>query len=137
MTQIVQNLLQRTSVVFMYNSDGTVAANSTVYLSTGGQQATEANCKYSMPCSGTLKKLTYKASGVPGGADTVTYTVNVNASGSSLTTGAVTTIEGSATVDVDVDEGNDISIEVVTSATAAAKHHNVLVLVELYPDTMT
>ena len=110
----------------LWDTNGTVAAGSTVYLDDDGVGANEGDTVFRMPFDGYVFSLDCYADGAPGGSDTFIYTVRVSASDSILTatiSGAETSKRAYPATAVFANKGAAITIKLVTSATASARRH--------------
>jgi len=106
---------------------GTVAADSTIYLSTAGSNAVEADIEFPIPFDCTLRNLRAHATGAPGAGESYAYTLRKNGADTALTC----TISDSATDGADTanavaaSAGDRICNKLVTSAGAAVVKHTV------------
>jgi len=113
---------------FRGRSVGTVAGGATTYLTDFDDTATEADAVWRAPYAGYLFMLRPLADGAPGAGETFVYTVRLDGSDTALTA----TISNPDTFSraygpITVAEGQQISIKLVTSATATARRHRVSV----------
>lgn len=118
-----------------YNSNGTVAAGSTVYLGINGQQANAISTSVTLPYDSVAcpSRCVFIHDTAPGAGQTFTYTLSTLAGGSTgivgVSTGAATfqaTVTGSFQ---GIPNQNDIYIKLVTSASAGIGHHRGYVLI--------
>lgn len=110
----------------LWDTNGTVAAATTIYLDDDGALATEGDTVYRMPFDGYIFSLDAYADGSPGGADTFIYTVRVSASDTALTatiSAAETSKRAYPATAIFANKGDSITIKLVTSATASARRH--------------
>jgi len=109
-----------------FHSNGTIATNSTVYLSPFGQSATEAEVSIPVPFACTAKNLFAKSSAAPGATETYDYTLMVNGAPSILTcqTANPATTTSDVTHLVALAAGDLISIRAVTSDGSAVTRHS-------------
>ena len=110
----------------LWDTNGTVAAATTIYLDDDGALATEGDTVYRMPFDGYIFSLDAYADGSPGGSDTFTYTVRVSAVDTALVgtiTGAGTSVRAYPATAIFATKGSAVTIKLVTSATASARRH--------------
>lgn len=112
-----------------FHSNGTIATNSTVYLSPFGQSVTEAEVSIPVPFACTAKNLFAKSSAAPGATETYDYTLMVNGAPSTLTcqTADPATTTSDVTHLVTLAAGDLISIRAITSDGSAATRHSAAV----------
>lgn len=115
-----------------FSSSGTVAAASTVYFGTNGQQAVEANTFAQAGRKATVSLLYAATAAAPGAAQTFTYTVRVNGADTAMvatSTGAASFSASITTTAPAILVGPDdfITVKLVTSAGAAVTNHRVRV----------
>ena len=107
-------------------SAATVAAASTVYLTPSGALATDL-LAFVAPKRGIIYNLTAQCDTAPGSGQSFTYTARKN----SIDQGTVATITGagvfvgSSNAITEFSQGDNISLKLVTSTTAAASNHRV------------
>lgn len=113
-------------MVLSANTVATVAAATTTYVGTNGENATETIVRMVMPVAGVLRKLYVVAAAVAGAAQSFTYTVRVNGVDTTITcavSGASATTANDTTHTASVVAGDTVDIKLVTSAGAAAVRH--------------
>jgi len=110
----------------IWDTNGTVAAATTIYLDDDGATATEGDTVYRMPFDGYVFSLDCYADGTPGGSDTFIYTVRVSAVDTALTatiSAAETSKRAYPATAIFAAKGSAVTIKLVTSATATARRH--------------
>lgn len=121
---------------FSFNSGGTVAAASTVFIGASEAQATETNASTLTTRKGTVARMYVGTAVAPGSGQTFTYTLRVNG----VDTAMVVTVADTATAGaawtatpaVLVGPDDAVTVKLVTSAGAAATAHRVAVSVVEY-----
>lgn len=114
---------------YSFRTIGTVGAGATGYLAEWGNTLNEEDCAWRAPCAGHIVGFYVAPTAAPGAAQSFTYTVRKNGSGTTLT-GQIT---GASTFELEqwcgvnpipVSRGDRFAMELVTSAGAAASYHN-------------
>ncbi|GEM_PF-7070023 len=105
-----------------FGSSAAVAAATTTYLGPIGHQTTAGNAAIPMPWGGTLRFLQVRCATAPGAGQTVTFTVFQNGVATSLTAQVAGTNTQAADDqhEVAVNQGDIITVQAVTSASAAS-----------------
>jgi len=108
------------------NSNGSVAANTTVYMGMSGASASALNAHMMVTDPGIISQFVVEVAGAPGAGQSFTYTVMVNDVATAMTGG----ISGGGSfrfqlpnLGVTVNAGDRISIRLVTSSGAAVTQH--------------
>jgi len=123
------------SLLIFASGPTAVNPNLTRWLMNGSFATPEAICQYSLCCAGYLRAIRGKSRVAPGAGEDYTYTIRLNGVNTALTT----LIEGAAATENQADDriafaqGDELSIQLETSALAAATNHNVTVLIEITP----
>ena len=110
----------------LWDTNGTVAAGSTVYLDDDGVGANEGDTVYRMPFDGYLFSLDCYSDAAPGGADTFIYTVRIAGVDTALTatiSAAGLSARAYPATAIFASKGAAITIKLETSATATARRH--------------
>lgn len=129
-SEAVQGNIEFTGAwIIPFNSKGTVAANSTVYLGPNGQSATEIQASVFTPqvmyWIATAARIYCASDGTPGGSDTFSWTLRLNFADTAITgtTGSAATVATMSGGPVSIGPIHDIDLKLVTSATASARNH--------------
>lgn len=108
------------------NTGGNPSAGGTHYLYTSGHLTAEAG--FRCPYKGNLKNIRAKSSAAPGAGQSYTYTLRLNNADTTVATsiaGAAATSGDNVTSLVECQAGDEISIKLVTSGSAAGNFHTV------------
>lgn len=108
-----------------------VAAASTVYLTPAGASANE-NFNFVAPRKGVLLQLRARNGVAPGAGQSFTYTVRVDAvdTGLQAITSGASSFGSIVTATVPFNAGSDISVKLVTSATASLSQHRAVLRIK-------
>lgn len=127
--------------VLAFNSNGTVAANATVFIGLNGQNATEGNVQYVLPTDSTT---IFNAARViilnnvsPGAGQSFTYTLRNNSADTALTCSTSGSGVFQATCSggpISLTAQHSIDLKLVTSATAGVAIHRGYILLLPQPN---
>lgn len=121
--------------ILLWGDDGISTTTTTRYLTPGYDDAVAETtaAEFRIPVSGTLKNMRVRHNTAGVGAATITYTLEVNGSGTSLAVAMSNTVQDGSDLSntASVSAGDLVRIEVTKSAAITTSPDNIVVSMEL------